>query len=286
MRADPAVGGLQTTLTVRSRPAMSSGTAPSMMAIARAPSLEGRLRSVVINRAMLCADGFFCGPAAGDMASASRRRRVDLRNTSVRPPRTIWRTMPRDLLMRRTISVDRHASLCQREHGGILVLALDPAVILAPLGRRKKCRVHDTGPECLADFLHGLLDRAEKGSARVFHQMPAVGDLHSFRSALGRRLHKPSPAVAGDDGDGWVLGKPFSDGRGLPVGQDVDDPPLFQIADDRPVAMTPLQAQSSMPTTLGALVGSAVRRLTTVSQSIFADRDDQPPCEALSRPPT
>jgi hypothetical protein len=164
MRADPAVGGLQTTLTVRSRPAMSSGTAPSMMAIARAPSLEGRLRSVVINRAMLCADGFFCGPAAGDMASASRRRRVDLRNTSVRPPRTIWRTMPRDLLMRRTISVDRHASLCQREHGGILVLALDPAVILAPLGRRKKCRVHDTGPECLRIFCMDCLIAPRKAA--------------------------------------------------------------------------------------------------------------------------
>ena len=37
-----------------------------MMAIARAPSLEGRLRSVVISRAMLRAEGVFCGPAGRD----------------------------------------------------------------------------------------------------------------------------------------------------------------------------------------------------------------------------
>ena len=62
--------------SVRSRAAIRSGTAPSMMAIVRALSFEGWLRSVVISRAMLRADGVFFGPAAADVAWASRRRRV------------------------------------------------------------------------------------------------------------------------------------------------------------------------------------------------------------------
>lgn len=48
----------------------------AIMAIICAPSLDGRLRSVVINRAMLRAEGVVRGRDAPNGASSSRRRRV------------------------------------------------------------------------------------------------------------------------------------------------------------------------------------------------------------------
>ena len=73
--------------------------------------------------------------------------------------------------------------------------------------------------------------------AGVFHEVPTIGDLGGARAA-------PSPLLAcsrrrgrGDNGDLWLLREPGLCGGGLPVWQEADRPPPFEIADDRPVAL-------------------------------------------------
>jgi hypothetical protein len=59
--------------------------------------------------------------------------------------------------------------------------------------------------------------------------MPAVGDLYGLRRRARRRLSVPAAAVARHGGDLRMGGQPRLDSSDLPVGQQVDDPPLLQV---------------------------------------------------------
>lgn len=67
--------------------------------------------------------------------------------------------------------------------------------------------------------------------------MPAVRDLSGLRSALGGSVGVGAGAVADNDRDAGVCGQPRRQGVGAAVGQQVDDAPPFQIAQDGAVAV-------------------------------------------------
>lgn len=67
--------------------------------------------------------------------------------------------------------------------------------------------------------------------------MPPVRDLDRFGSTTGGPLGVGAGAVAGDDGDAGVRHESCRQGVSAAVGQQVDDPPTLQIAQDGAVAM-------------------------------------------------
>ena len=87
------------------------------------------------------------------------------------------------------------------------------------------------------DLAHGLPDSIEKGAARVFHQMPTVGDLDRVRKRSLRRDRIAASTIPGDDTDLRLLRQPgLSSGR-LPIGQESDRRAPFKVADQRAVAV-------------------------------------------------
>jgi hypothetical protein len=66
-------------------------------------------------------------------------------------------------------------------------------ILVAPIGGR--------------DHAHGPAYRVEEGSARIFDQVPAIGDLDGVRQRLRGGLAIATAAVSRYDPDPWVVGK-------------------------------------------------------------------------------
>ena len=81
------------------------------------------------------------------------------------------------------------------------------------------------------------LTTLHEGGGPVLEQVPAVGDLQRPRSAFVGPLAISAAAVATDDLDIGMRGKPVRDGGALTVRQEVDGAATFEIADDRPIAL-------------------------------------------------
>ena len=83
--------------------------------------------------------------------------------------------------------LDRNPLFGQSENRSVRFLATEVALVLQCLGEGQKGGVESGSSHCGSDLMHGLANRIEEGAARVFHQMPAVGDLDRMRErALGR----------------------------------------------------------------------------------------------------
>ena len=67
-----------------------------------------------------------------------------------------------------------------------------------------------------------------------------ISNLNSVRQAIGGGLFVTRATISRDDGNRRMFGQPRGHCRGLAIGQDVDDSPPLQIANDRTLAMTPL----------------------------------------------
>ena len=106
--------------------------------------------------------------------------------------------------------------------------------------QRQQRRINDTGAHGSTDRAHRPLHDGEERGTGVLHQVPSVGYLDGVRATLGGSLDVACATIAGDDADRGVRGEPGGDCCCLAIRQDVDDATLFQIADDRAVAVAAL----------------------------------------------
>jgi hypothetical protein len=67
--------------------------------------------------------------------------------------------------------------------------------------------------------------------------VPAIGHLNSAKCGLARRFCVDAAAVPAYDLSAGMLPQPPNHGLGLTIRQQVDDLALFQVAEDRAVAM-------------------------------------------------
>jgi hypothetical protein len=133
----------------------------------------------------------------------------------------------------------------------------------------------------LSDRVHGSSHGVQEGGAGVFHEMPPVGDLNSFRSAVSGGLLVAGTTIARDDGDRRAFCQPPGDRGGLAIGQNVNDTPPLQVADNRPVPMTTLPGPviyPDHPWFRGWLFGMAPDR---PKQGVFTHGKEKATREAL-----
>ena len=136
---------------------------------------------------------------------------------------------------------DRHALLHQSEDSGVLLLTAQPAGMLPAFGAAQYRRVDHIAAHGLADRLHRPLHDGEECRAGVLHQVPSVGNLYRVRATIGGGLDIAGTTIPRDDLDRGSRGKPRGNSCRLAVGQQTDDATPLQIADDRAVALPPLE---------------------------------------------
>ncbi|MET4359413.1 hypothetical protein ABIC08_009395 [Bradyrhizobium sp. RT9b] len=126
--------------------------------------------------------------------------------------------------------------------------------------------------------------RIKEGRARVFHQMPAVGDLDGVWERLGCCLAISTTAISRHNVDARVLRQPRLNGRRFPVEQQGNDPPTLQIAHDGPVPT--VSPERPVIDTHNKQWISRHRRPPAdhPQQGIVADRQHEPLGEACGRP--
>jgi hypothetical protein len=77
--------------------------------------------------------------------------------------------------------LDRRAASGAREDRGVGVLASQVTLILEPFGGSQQFGIDDRRAHDGADLAHRFAHGVQKGVAGVFHEMPAIGDLHGRR---------------------------------------------------------------------------------------------------------
>ena len=105
----------------------------------------------------------------------------------------------------------------------------------AHLPRRLRWRAHH--PSGGAEVTMMVFQNRAKGIAGVAQQMPPVRDLEGVRRPTRRPLGIGAGAVAHDDGDAGVGCQPRRQCVGAAVGEQVDDAPALEVAQDRSVAV-------------------------------------------------
>ena len=77
------------------------------------------------------------------------------------------------------------------------------------------------------------------GVAEIAEQMPSIGHLDGVRRALPDSVGVRAGTITGDDLDTGTIMQPPTDGRCLPVRQQIDDLVRFQVHQYRAIAATP-----------------------------------------------
>ena len=144
----------------------------------------------------------------------------------------------------------RPASLPQRPH---LLMALNPAgpplgrLLLPGRGRRGDSDRDGTVGQGDPLTTDGVIDSGERRPMRVehllegFHQIlqevKPIRDLGGLGGPVARPIGIGSGPIARDDLHPWVGPQPLRQGLGLPIGQQGDRLPAFQIDQDGPIGL-------------------------------------------------
>ena len=101
--------------------------------------------------------------------------------------------------------LERHTVADESRNCGMAVLAPQIALIAQLFRIGQQFRVDRCRSDCGSDSVHGAAHRIKEGRARIFHQMPAVGDLDGVRQRLGCCLAVSTTAISRHNVDRWVL---------------------------------------------------------------------------------
>ena len=82
-----------------------------------------------------------------------------------------------------------------------------------------------------------VFEDTAQGIAAVAQEMKAIGNLDCLRCSLAGAVGVGAGTIPDKNLDAGVTPQPDRQGRGLAVGQQVDDAVTFQIAQDRAVAL-------------------------------------------------
>ena len=133
--------------------------------------------------------------------------------------------------------LDRHALPGDRHDGGVCILTPLVAFILQALSGGKQVGVEGHGSDGPADGTHRSANCIEKRATGIFHEMPAVGNLHRVRQCAGGSPSVAATAIACHDLDLRMLDKPRFCRCRFAIGQQSNRASSFKIADDRAVAL-------------------------------------------------
>ncbi len=182
-----------------------------------------------------------------------------------------------DLLKRYCISDQRH-------DGGIDVLAPQIPFVLQPFRTGKQFRIDRRRADCGADHAHGPADGVKKGRTRVFHQVPAIGDLDGARQRLCSGLAIAPSAVTRDDPDLRTTAKPSLHRCDLAIGKQRHDPPPLQVTDNRSIAVVSSESPIVNAGDDDRISPWAASSAHDPQQGIVAHRQHQPLGEACRWP--
>jgi hypothetical protein len=126
------------------------------------------------------------------------------------------------------------------------------------------------------------INGALQGIAEVAQQMPPIRDLHRSRRALARSLGVGAATVAGDNLDAGMLAQPGCDGLAAAFGQEINDAPTLQVADDGAVALAAAPSPFIDADYPRRRVGFQLSGPDQPQQRVAADRHGQPLCQARS----
>ena len=130
------------------------------------------------------------------------------------------------------------------------------------------------------------LANSQKGLPAIVEQMPPVRDLHCIRKSPGNGVGVTAIAVPGHDLYPGVAVQPgFERGR-FAVGQNVDDLPPFQIADQGSIPPTASPGPIINPDHAQLFRGAARSSTHAPKKRILAARKQQPFRQCLGRPTT
>ena len=127
-----------------------------------------------------------------------------------------------------------------------------------------------------------VFEDTAQGIAAVAQEMKAIGNLDCLRCSLAGAVGVGAGTIPDKNLDAGVTPQPDRQGRGLAVGQQVDDAVTFQIAQDRAVALAfaPGPVVDAENTDFRHWIGN---RLTDAAQQRRgADRDCHPTRQARS----
>jgi hypothetical protein len=82
------------------------------------------------------------------------------------------------------------------------------------------------------------LEEALDGLAHVLQEVPSIGDLLGLGRGFSGGLGVGRRTVAADQLDTGMSFEPRPDGRGVAVGQEIDDIVRLEVDDDRAVALS------------------------------------------------
>ena len=89
--------------------------------------------------------------------------------------------------------LERHTVADESRNCGMAVLAPQITLITQHFRVGQQFRIDRRRSDCGSDAAHGAAHRIKEGRARVFHQMPAVGDLDGVRERLAAASPYPPP---------------------------------------------------------------------------------------------
>jgi hypothetical protein len=90
---------------------------------------------------------------------------------------------------------DGDAFACKRNDRGIGFLAAQIPLVLQLLRTGQQLWIDRRGADGAPNRSHRLAHRIEERSARVFHEMPAIGDLDHVRQCLRRSFAIAAAAI-------------------------------------------------------------------------------------------
>ncbi len=135
--------------------------------------------------------------------------------------------------------------------------------------------LHDR-PCGLAHGAAVAINGALQSVAETAQQMPPIRDLHRSRRSSAGSLGISTSTVAGDNLDPRMLAQPGRDGFAAAFGQEVDDAPALQVADDGAVALAAAPSPIIDADDPRRGVRVQVRRPDQPQQRVAADRHGQP----------
>ena len=183
--------------------------------------------------------------------------------------------------------LDGDAFAGELHDGGIRLLAPKVALVLQLLGAGEQSRIDRRGTDRRPDRPHRLAHGVKEGRAGILHEVPAIGHLDSLWQSLRRGLTITATAVSRDDPDLRVIGQPRLDCCALAIRQERHDPPSFQVADDRAIAMIPAPRPVIDANHVQRPSGRAARRRTTRSSvSLLTGTISRLAKPAAGRPPS
>jgi hypothetical protein len=135
---------------------------------------------------------------------------------------------------------DRHAATGGALDDSIVGLTTQNSLVLAPFGAGEQIGIDCCSSERPADRAHALPHRLKKGSTRVLHQVPTVGDLVRLGARTRHGMTITGAPITRDDVDAGMVRQPRLNGGWMTIRQEIDDATTLEVADDGAIALAPL----------------------------------------------